>query len=261
MSVFSKVMTPADGAAWITGASGGIGRALALRLANDGFAVYATARSAEDLEKLRGEVTGSGSITPLPGDVTDPEAMTRAVQSITKEGPLALAVLNAGIYTPMRAQDFSADTANRMFSVNLGGVANAIAPVLAHMTERGHGHIAVTASVAGFRGLPGAAPYSATKAGLIAFCEALAMDLIDLGVRISVINPGFVDTEATSVNSFEMPFLMSPEDAAARIVKGLRKPGFEITFPRRFGLILRLVGLLPNRAYFWAVRKATGWNR
>jgi short-subunit dehydrogenase len=118
----------------------------------------------------------------------------------------------------------------------------------------------ITASVAGYRGLPDAAAYSATKAGLIAMAESLALDLIDLGVRISVINPGFVETEATSVNEFEMPFLMTPEEAAARIVAGLKKPGFEIAFPRRFALLLRLVGALPNRVYFAAMRRMTGWG-
>lgn len=262
MSVFSKVMRPADGAAWVTGASGGIGRAVALRLARDGWTVHATARSEDALKALADEAKDlAGRILPLPGDVTDPERMRACVETIAEHGPLALAILNAGVYTPMRAQNFRAETAAKMFRVNLEGVSNAIDPVLAHMIDRGTGHIAVTASVAGYRGLPDAAVYSATKAGLIAFCEALAMDLVDLGVRISVINPGFVDTEATSVNEFDMPFLMQPEDAAERIVAGLKRPGFEIAFPRRFVLILRALGLLPNRAYIWAVRKMLGWDK
>jgi NAD(P)-dependent dehydrogenase (short-subunit alcohol dehydrogenase family) len=117
--------------------------------------------------------------------------------------------------------------------------------------------VALTASVAGFRGLPQASAYSATKAGLIAMAECLAMDLMDLGVRISVINPGFVETEATAVNEFDMPFLMKPEEAARRMVEGLSRPGFEITFPRRFALFLRLVGLLPNQLYFRTWRRLT----
>ena len=258
MSVFSQVQRPRDGAAWVTGASGGIGRAVALRLAAEGWTVYATARSEETLSRLADE--SKGKIIPRAGDVTDAARMTEIVEGITSDGPLALVILNAGIYTPMRASNFEAKTATKMFDVNLTGVANGIDPVLRHMIGAGRGHVAVTASVAGYRGLPDAAAYSATKAGLIAFCEALAMDLVDLGVRISVINPGFVETEATSVNSFEMPFLMQTDDAAARIVEGLKKPGFEIAFPRRFALMLRLIGLLPNRAYIWAVRKMTGWN-
>ncbi|NNU80053.1 SDR family NAD(P)-dependent oxidoreductase [Halovulum dunhuangense] len=254
-------MRPADGAAWITGASGGIGRAVALRLAAEGWTVYATARSAEKLELLAAEATGPGRIVPMPGDVADAARMAACVAGITAEGPLALAILNAGIYTPMRAQNFRADTAAQMLDVNLKGVTNALEPLLEHMIARGDGHLAITASVAGYRGLPDAAVYSATKAGLIAMCEALAMDLVGLGVRITVINPGFVATEATSVNEFDMPFLMQPDEAATRIVEGLKKPGFELAFPRRFALILKTIGLLPNRAYIWVVRKALGWDK
>ncbi len=259
--VFSKVMRPADGSAWVTGASGGIGRALCLALAAEGWTVYATARSAEKLEALGREATGPGRILPLPGDVTDPQAMEAAVAEIEAAGPLALAVLNAGVYLPMRAQSFDAAAAKTTFDVNLTGVANGLAPVLRQMIARGTGHIALTASVAGYRGLPNAAAYSATKAGLIAMAEALAMDLVDLGVRISVINPGFVETEATSVNQFEMPMLMQPEEAAAKIVAGLKRPGFEIRFPWQFAAFLRLIGLLPNRWYIWTVRKALGWDK
>ncbi|MEL7415853.1 MAG: SDR family NAD(P)-dependent oxidoreductase [Pseudomonadota bacterium] len=258
MSVFDKVMRPGDGVAWVTGASGGIGRALVLRLARAGWTVYATARRPEELEALAAEVPEK--IIPAPGDVTDLPRMREIMTEIGADHTLALAVLNAGIYTPMRANDFSAETAAKMIEVNLTGVTNALDPILKHMIDRGTGHIAITSSVAGFRGLPDASAYSATKAGLIAMAESLALDLIDLGIRISVINPGFVETDATSVNSFEMPFLMSPEEAAERIFLGLRKPGFEISFPRRFALMLRAIGLLPNRAYFWTQRRLLGWD-
>ena len=257
MSVFSQVMRPADGAAWVTGASGGIGRALVLALADKGWTVYATARRIEALEAVAAE--SKGKIIPLPGDVTDLSAMREAVAAI--EPPLALAVLNAGIYHPMRAQTYDAEKARQTFDVNLTGVSNALEPVLQTMIARKTGHIAITASVAGYRGLPNAAAYGATKAGLIAMAEALAMDLVDCGVRISVINPGFVETDATSVNEFEMPMLMQPDEAARQIVRGLERPGFEIRFPWVFALVLRTIGLLPNRAYIWATRKLLGWDR
>lgn len=252
-------MRPEEGAAWITGASGGIGRALTLELASRGWTVYATARDTAKLNELA--QMGEGRIVPLPADVTDLEAMRRAVRIATGERPLALAILNAGIYHPMRAQNFDAAKARQTFEVNLTGVTNALEPVLEHLIARGTGHVALTASVAGYRGLPNAAAYGATKAGLIALAESLAMDLVDLGVRISVINPGFVETEATSVNDFEMPMLMQPDEAARRIADGLARPGFEIRFPWSFALILRTVGLLPNRAYIWLIRKALGWDR
>ncbi len=259
MSVFQQIMRPDDGAVWITGASAGIGRAVAEEFARRGWTVYATARGADALEKMADE--SDGRIIAVPGDVTNAEHMRSAVARIAEAGPLALAVLNAGIYLPMRAQSFSAAAACKTFDVNLGGVANGLEPVLEHMIGRKAGHVALVASVAGYRGLPNAPAYSASKAGLIAMAEALAMDLVDLGVRISVINPGFVETEATSVNDFEMPMLLQPDDAARRIVDGLARPGFEIRFPVRFALLLRAVGLLPNRAYIWAVRKALGWDR
>lgn len=259
MGVFAQVVRPGDGAAWVTGASDGIGRALVLELARRGWTVHATARGADRLAALAAEAP-AGRVVPAPGDVTDPARMAEIVAGIAAAGPLALAVLNAGLYIPMRAQGFRAADARRMFEVNLGGVANGLEPVLAHMIARRRGHVALTASVAGYRGLPRAAGYSATKAGLIAMAEALAMDLADLGVRISVINPGFVRTAATAVNDFEMPFLIGPEAAARRIADGLARPGFEIAFPRRFALILKLLGLLPNRAYIAAVRRLTGWK-
>jgi len=253
-------MSPKDGAAWVTGASSGIGKALVLRLVAEGWTVYATARRTDRLEKIALAAKGAGRVIPAAGDVTDAAQMRQIVERITSNDTLALAVLNAGIYMPMRARSFSAETAREMFEVNLVGVTNALDPVLKKMIAAQKGHVALTASVAGYRGLPGAAPYSATKAGLIAMAEALAMDLIDEGVRISVINPGFVETDATAVNDFEMPFLQTTDEAAEAIVKGLGKPGFEIAFPWIFARILRLIGLLPNRAYFWAVRKATGWK-
>lgn len=259
MSVFSKVMRPADGAVWITGASAGIGRAVALDMARRGWRVYATARNADKLDALVSEAPGQ--IVAIAGDVTKLEDMQSAVKRITEDGPIALAIFNAGIYKPMRAQNFSATEAAQTFDVNLTGVANGLEPVLGHMIDRKDGHIALIASVAGYRGLPNAAAYSATKAGLIAMAEALAMDLVDLGVRISVVNPGFVETDATSVNEFEMPMLLQPEEAALRIVEGLAKPGFEVRFPWQFAAILRLIGLLPNRAYIWVVRKALGWDK
>ncbi|MEM9784785.1 MAG: SDR family NAD(P)-dependent oxidoreductase [Pseudomonadota bacterium] len=261
MSIWQKIMRPADGAAWVTGASGGIGRALCLSLARRGWTVHATARRAEVLEALAGEAAGlDGRIVPAPGDVTDLHAMQRIVAEITAERPLALVVLNAGIYTPMKAQAFKADVVARHLDVNVQGLANGLEPVLQHMIARADGHVALMASVAGYRGLPDATAYSPTKAAVISMAEALAMDLATKGVRISVINPGFVETDATSVNEFEMPFLMKAEDAGERIAEGLAKPGFEIRFPVVFALILRLIGLLPNRAYIWAVRKATGWD-
>ena len=145
MSIFQKIMQPEDGSAWITGASSGIGRALALELASRGWRVYATARRDGPLQELADEHAG---IVPLPGDVTSLDDMRDAVARITADGPLALAIFNAGVYKPMRAQTFSAADAKQTFDVNLTGVANGLEPVLEYMIERRTGHIALVASVA-----------------------------------------------------------------------------------------------------------------
>lgn len=255
MNVFNQIARPEDGHAWVTGASAGIGRAVTLLLADRGWTVHATARDPDALSALAEE--RPGRIIPCPGDVTDADAMARIVADIEARAPLALVLLNAGIYLPMKAQEFDAAKAAKTFDVNLTGVANGLDPVLKVMIARGKGHVAVTASVAGFGGLPQAAAYSATKAGLIAMAQSLALDLMDLGVRISVVNPGFVETEATEVNDFAMPFAMPPDEAARRIVDGLERPGFEITFPRRFAFFLRVLGMLPNQLYFRAWRRLT----
>lgn len=251
-------MRPSDGAVWVTGASAGIGRATVLRLADEGWTVWATARSADKLDALAAE--RPGKIRALPCDVTDRDGMARAVETITAEEPLALVILNAGLYIPMRAQEFDAEKSAQTFDVNINGVANGLDPVLKHMIARKDGHVAITASVAGYRGLPRASAYAATKAALINMAECLAYDLIDLNVRISVICPGFVKTEATAVNDFEMPFAMTTDAAATRIVDGLKKPGFEIAFPTRFEMILKTIGLLPNRWYLAVMRKMMGWD-
>lgn len=250
---------PEHGAAWITGASAGIGRAVALRLASEGWTVYATARSEEKLQSLQTE--GGERIIPAPGDVTDSEAMAGIVARIEGVEGLALAIFNAGVYVPMRAQEFTAEAAAQHFDVNLQGVVNGLAPAMRGMIERKTGCLALAASVAGYRGLPKAAAYGATKAALINMAEALAYDLHPAGVRISVINPGFVETDATAVNDFDMPFLMQTDEAAERIVDGLKTSAIEIAFPRRFAIILKTMRFLPTRAYLWLGRKAMGWDK
>lgn len=249
---------PEDGAAWITGGSSGIGRALALRLAQDGWTVYVTARNAAKLDAMAAQ--SGGRIFSASGDVTDPDAMAEIVQRIETAEGLALAVLNAGVYIPMTASEFNVVDAKKHFDVNLTGVANGLAPVMETMLAKGTGCVALVASVAGYRGLWKAAVYGATKAALINMAEALAFDLHPAGVRISLICPGFVETDATAVNAFDMPFLMQPGEAAERIVKGLKRPGFEITFPRRFSYMLKSMRLLPARAYFWLGRKLFGFG-
>lgn len=253
---------PIHGAVWITGASSGIGRAVALALAAKGFTVHATARSAGDLEKLAAESTElSGRIVATPGDVTDPEAMAAIVEKIVADcGSLALAIFNAGVFLPVAGEALEVSRFRKTFDVNLMGVVNGLAPAVKAMKQAGQGQIAIVSSVAGYSGLPSSAAYGASKAGLTNMAESLKFDFDKLGIRIQIIHPGFVETPATEKNPFEMPALMKVDEAAKRIVEGLAMDKFEITFPRRFTFVLKLLRMLPYPLYFWLLNKATGWK-
>ncbi len=242
---------------WITGASQGIGRALALRLAQAGAKVAASARSAEDLAALTA-AGPAGAIHPYPLDVTDGVAVQNVLTRIEAElGPLDLAILNAGTHQPVDAANFQAAGFAKLVTVNLLGTANCLEPVLQRMLTRGRGHIALVASVAGYRGLPTSAYYGATKAALINLAEALKFDLDKAGIKLQLINPGFVKTPLTDRNPFPMPFMISAEEAARRIAAGLQGSAFEITFPKRFTYVLKVLRCLPYRLYFPLVARQT----
>ncbi|MGQ9368658.1 SDR family NAD(P)-dependent oxidoreductase [Azospirillum sp. ST 5-10] len=242
--------------AWITGASSGIGRALARRLADDGMTVAASARSAARLESLAAE---AARIDAFPVDVSDADAVAAAVAAVERRcGPIDLAVLNAGTHAPMGLDDFSAATARRLMQVNYMGVVHALDALLPRLRARRGGRIAVVASLAGYRGLPTAAAYGPTKAALINLCESLAPECRRAGIGLHLVNPGFVDTPLTARNPFPMPDLISAEAAADAVVRGLAAARFEIAFPRRFAAALKAARCLPYGAYFALVRRVTG---
>lgn len=243
---------------WITGASSGIGAALAHELAARGCVIAATARNATALGVLGDNVS---NIHAFAGDITDRTGMVALVEAIERDlGPINLAVLNAGIYLPTNFPEFDADIFDRSFEVNLGGTVNCLAPLVPLMSARRSGRIAIVSSVAGYGGLPTSAAYGATKAALFNLGESLAMDLADHGVKISMIAPGFVKTPATDVNTFPMPFIISAQDAAQRIADGLEKGQAHIAFPKRFSFLLRLINLLPRGVYTRLVGSVTGGN-
>lgn len=250
--------TPRDGAFWITGASSGIGYAVALEAARRGWTVVATARRAEELATLAEAASGAaGRIVPMAGDVTDQAGLAALVSRIEAEiAPVARAFINAGIYLPTGLYPFEADKMHRSFTVNVGGTINALAALMAHMGPRGRGQIAINASVAGFSGLPTAAAYGATKAALNNMAEALRLDGDRMGILIQVVNPGFIRTPATDVNPFPMPFLMEVEAATARILDGMDTTRFEITFPRRFTYMLKVLRALPRSWYLALVGRS-----
>jgi NAD(P)-dependent dehydrogenase (short-subunit alcohol dehydrogenase family) len=262
MSKKPYVARPEDGVAWITGASSGIGAAVAQRLADAGFTVAVTARREEELAALAEGVPGPGRIVPFPGDVTDGAAMEAIVERVEADfGPIALAILNAGVYLPVVGDGLDRETFDKTFDVNIRGTVNCLIPVARAMQARARGQIAIVASVAGYFGLPTAASYGASKAALINLAEALKFDFDNQGITIQVIAPGFVDTPATADNPFPMPYLMPVGKAARRLVEGLQSGRFEVTFPRRFTYVLKLIRILPYWMFFRLVGAATGWNR
>jgi short-subunit dehydrogenase len=225
--------------------------------------VCATARRLDELESIAQEASGlSGRVVAHVGDVTDEAGMAGLVETIERvHGPIALAFFNAGVAPYTRAGALDVAAFRQALNVNVVGVANGLAPVLARMAERRKGQVAVNASVAGYRGLPKAAAYGASKAAAIHLCEALKFDCDNLGITMQVVNPGFIDTPLTRKNDFPMPFLMSMDDAAKRVVDGFERGRFEIIFPRRLAFILKVLRLLPYRLYFALVTRGTGWNK
>ena len=240
---------------WLVGASTGIGRALAGRLHALGATVIVSARKAEALQAFVQQHPGS---TALPLDVTDGQAVLAAALAAQADGPLDLVCYCAGHYQAMRATAIDLPELLRHHEVNTVGALHVLAAITPEMLARRHGHISLVSSVAGFRGLPQSLAYGPTKAALINLAETLYLDLQPLGLGVSVINPGFVDTPLTAHNDFHMPALMSPDAAAQAIVQGWSKGVFDIHFPKRFTRALKLLRLLPYRLYFAAVRRITG---
>ena len=241
---------------WVTGASAGLGRALALQLAHTGYTVAITARRVEALEAVAGE--GQARIFAYPGDVTDAAAMSALVAQIERErGPVGLAILNAGVYDLGERHRFDASLVWETVETNLGGTVRCLDPLLAAMLPRRRGHIAIVASLAGYGGIPGSIAYGAAKAAMINMAEALRLTYAPAGLTIQVINPGFIATAMTARNDYPMPFMMEAEAAARRILQGLRRGGFEITFPRRLAWTVKTAGLLPYAVWLKLMARAT----
>jgi short-subunit dehydrogenase len=243
--------------AWITGASSGIGRALALKMAAEGWSVAATARSKEALGALIDETAGlPGKITAFPIDIRDAQTVETTFTAIECWlGRVNLAVLNAGTYKPDDSATLTRDDVTAMIDLNLKGTMNCLHVAAASMKENGRGHIAVVASVAGYCGLPGATAYGASKAGLINLTESLRPELARSGIKLQLVNPGFVETPLTAKNDFAMPFLMPLEDAVAALYRGLMSNRFEIVFPWRFAMMMKLLSVLPYGLYFRLTRR------
>lgn len=236
---------------WIVGASSGIGAALAEELQRRGAFVAVSARRTERLTEVAGD-----RMVAVACDVTDPVSVDAAVVRVAAElGPIDVVVWCAGLWEQFDSAQWDAGSFARHVEVNLLGLSTLLAATVPPFVARGKGHVVGVASVAGYRGLPGAEAYGATKAAQINLLEGMRAALHRDGVRVTTVCPGFVSTEMTEANDFPMPFIIGPGEAAARIADGLESGRSEIVFPRRMAVLMKAARLVPVGAWSWLVRR------
>ncbi len=239
---------------WITGASSGIGRALAIKFATEGWLVAASARRENLLKELNNI---NPNIYSFPLDVTKPEeCKSVSNQIIDKLGGIEICVFGTGMHDPKSEKKFNLDKIKEIMEVNYFGSLNCINSIYDYFSEKKEGQISIISSVAGYRGLPAAGGYCASKSALSSFAESLNFEMRLKNVKVSLISPGFIKTPMTDKNDFPMPMIKSPEFAANEIYKGLiKKNNFEIHFPKGFTYLMKILKLLPNSIYFKVVAK------
>ena len=243
--------------AWIIGASSGIGRALAIALARKGYALALSARSSQPLSDLLQELPNTGTHRALPCDVTDPSTLHQAHQELlTHFGRLDLMIYGAGLYTPMPLINFDLSEARSILETNLLGALNVFDVLKDQATAKNTPlHLLWISSVAGYRGLPTSCAYGISKAGLTHFAEIQRVELSHLNTKVQIATPGFVKTRLSDKNDYEMPMIITPEQAAQFIVRGLKSGKFNISFPPLFSIALKLFRVLPDWAYFWIAKR------
>ncbi len=230
---------------WLVGASEGLGLALAQIMSRAGVDLVLSARSADRLAEAL--ATLPGKATAVPMDVGDTASVRAAAEQV---GAVDGVVFLAGVYWPMPAQSWDADQVEAMCNINFTGCARVMGAVVPGMVARGRGHVVITGSLSGFRGLPGAIGYSASKAGTMALAESMYADLRGSGVQVQLGNPGFIRTRLTDKNDFKMPFLMEPEGAARAMFDHMNSGQFKASFPTVFSWLFRLSQFLPDWAYY-----------
>lgn len=230
---------------WLIGASEGLGLALAHKLSAAGADLILSARSEVSLTTAAASLPGPVSILPL--DVGSSDSVTTAAAQLPDLDGM---VFLAGVYWPMRAQDWDAKAAEAMANINFTGAIRAVGAALPAMVAKDKGHIVITGSLSGFRGLPGAIGYAASKAGTMVLAESLYADLRNSGITVQLANPGFIRTRLTAKNDFRMPFIMDPEAAAAIMFRHMQGGGFKISFPTVFSWLFRGGNFLPDWLYY-----------
>ena len=239
---------------WITGASSGIGKALSIKFAQEGWIVAASARR----EGLLQELTKiDQNIHSFPLDVTNPEQCKKIFEDIkNKFNNIEISIFGTGIHDPNSEKKFNLDKIREIMEVNYFGTMNSINSVYDYYNDKKGGQISIISSVAGYRGLPAAGAYCASKSALTSFAESLHFEMKKKNVRVSLISPGFIKTPMTDQNDFPMPMIKSAEFAAEQIFLGLiKKKGFEIHFPRIFTYMMKILSMLPSNIYFKIVEK------
>lgn len=249
-------MTFANRVAVITGASSGIGRALAVSLARQKARVGVTARRSHLLDELVRDVRAAGgTMEACPCDVGDRQATLSAIRTLAERlGPVDLMIANAGVGRTVRADPMNLEDFELMIRVNLLGVAHAFEAVMASMLARQNGHLVAISSLAAYKGLPGAAGYCATKAAVNTYCEGLRIELRQRGVAVTCVCPGFVKTEMTAGKTHPMPMVMEADAAAEKILRALRRKPGVFNFPWRLAMMMKLSRWLPD----WLVARSLG---
>ena len=239
---------------WITGASSGIGKSLAIKFANEGWQVAASARRESLLKELNDT---NSNIHSFPLDVTDSEKCKDvSTEIINKLENIEICIFCTGIHDPKSEKSLDLEKVRKIMEVNFFGTVNSINSVYDYFKKKRSGHISMVSSVAGYRGLPAGGAYCASKSALTTFAESLYFDLKRFNVRVSVVHPGFIKTPMTDQNDFPMPMIKSPEFAADEMFKGLTQSNaFEIHFPKQFTFIMKILKIMPNWLYLKLIKK------
>ena len=238
---------------WITGASSGIGKALAEKFAAEGWKVATSARRKEILD----EMSRHENIFSYPLDVTNQDQINTSFKKIVEDFKgLDLCVFSSGTYDPKLEQEINIKQNKFVMETNFFGVLYCINTVENYFKNKRDGHISIVSSVAAYRGLPNSSGYGPSKAALTNLTESLYFDFKKHNVRISLISPGFIKTPLTNQNTFNMPFIKTPEFAADQIFNGLnRTNAFEIHFPKGLTVILKILRILPYYVYLFLINK------
>ena len=245
---------------WITGASSGICKALAIKFSKEGWQVAASARRENLLEEL---VSENKNIFSFPLDVTDKDQCKLAFDKINnKFNDIDICVFSTGTWDPKKEKEIDVEQIEKVIKVNFFGTLNCIKSVEEYFKNKKNGHISIVSSIAGYRGLPNSTGYGPSKSALNNLTESLYFDFKRYGVRVSLISPGFIKTPMTDKNNFKMPFLKTTEYAADKIYDGLVNSNvFEIHFPKSLTLILKLLSFLPSKVYFGLLGKMTKYQK